>query len=154
MKRLADDRDLEELAARIRKLKPDSRGLWGHMSFGQMVCHLADSFRRPLGKRPASPRRDTWFTRTVLKWIILRTALQWRGGAPTSPDIDQVAGKGTPPGEFSEDVAILLDLMRQFIAQGMTEERPSHPLFGQLTWPEWTRWGWAHVDLHLRQFGA
>jgi hypothetical protein len=155
MKKLADERDLDELAARIRKLTPEAGRLWGRMSCPQMVCHLADAFRRPLGMRPDSPRRDTWFTRTALKWVVLRTPVPWRGGARTSPDIDQVAGKGTPPADFAEDVSVLLDLMRQFVAQARTgDERPPHTVFGRLTPSEWSRWGWAHVDLHLRQFGA
>jgi uncharacterized protein DUF1569 len=154
MKRLAGQSDLDELAMRIRTLTPDSPRQWGRMSCRQMICHLADAFRRPLGERPAAVQRDTWFTRTFVRWLALRTPLPWAHGARTSPDIDQVAGKGTPPGQFPEDVSRLLALMNRFIHQAETEPRPPHTLFGPLTASEWARWGWAHVDLHLRQFGA
>lgn len=154
MKRLTTERDLEELAARIRTLAPDSPRHWGRMSCAQMVCHLADAFRGPLGARPPSAPRDTWLTRTALKWVALKTPVPWRGGARTSPEIDQVAGAGTPPGQLSQDVAGLLELMKRFIAQRGGDQRPPHPLFGRLSAPEWERWAWAHVDLHLRQFGA
>ena len=30
---------------------------------------------------------------------------------------------------------------------------PRHPLFGRMTNGEWGRWGYRHVDHHLRQFG-
>lgn len=152
MRRLAEQRDFDELARRIRAFTPESPRLWGQMSCSQMICHLADAFRRPLGERPAAALRDTWFTRTFLRWLVLRTPLPWARGASTSPDIDQVAGQGTPPGQFSKDVSVLLALMRRFIVEA--EPRPPHSLFGPLSASEWARWGWAHVDLHLRQFGA
>jgi hypothetical protein len=154
MKRLVSLEDVAELAHRLSSLSSASTRQWGLMSCGQMVCHLSDAFRGPLGDRPPSSRRDTWLTRTLLKWLVLRTPLPWpRGRARTSPEIDQVAGAGTPPGEFAEDVAALVELMKRFVAQG-TRERPPHPLFARLSVREWRRWGFAHVDHHLRQFGA
>ena len=123
------------------------------MSCPQMICHLTDAFRGPLGERPKPPRRDNLLTRTILKWLVMRTPLPWVRGAPTTPDIDQVAGRGTPPAQFSEDVARLIELMNRFIAQSNDERRP-HPLFGPMTASEWARWGWGHTDHHLRQFGA
>ena len=154
MKRLVGEDDIGKLVKRISKLTPASHRQWGQMSCAQMVCHLSDAFRGPLGDRPPSSPHDTWVTRTLVKWVALRTPLPWpRGRARTSPEIDQVAGAGTPPGQFAEDVAALVRLMTRFVAQG-TSERPAHPVFGRLNVREWRRWGWAHVDHHLRQFGA
>jgi hypothetical protein len=123
------------------------------MSCGQMVCHLADAFRGPLAQRPPAAQRDTWFSRSVIKWLALRTPLPWPAGVPTSPEIDQVAGKGTPPGQLAADVETLIGLMNRFMDQPGSDRRP-HPNFGHLTASDWQRWGWAHVDHHLRQFGA
>ena len=154
MKRFASDDDLAELVKRVSTLTSDSRRQWGRMSCGQMVCHLSDAFRGPLGDRPPSAARDTWLSRTLVKWVALSTPLPWpRGGVRTSPEIDQVAGAGTPPGQFADDVAALVGLMQRFVAQG-TSERPPHAGFGRFSAREWRRWGWAHVDHHLRQFGA
>jgi len=36
---------------------------------------------------------------------------------------------------------------RQFVWQ-------THPLFGPMSETQWLRWGYLHVDHHLRQFGA
>jgi hypothetical protein len=154
MKSLAGDVELAELVKRISTLGPDSPRRWGRMSCSQMVCHLSDAFRGPLGDRPPWAPRHNVLTRTLLKWVALRTPLPWpRGRARTSPEIDQVAGGGTPPGQFAEDVAALVELMRRFAAQE-SSARPPHSLFGRLSAREWRRWGWAHVDHHLRQFGA
>ena len=154
MKRLDGEDDLQELAERISRLTADSPRRWGRMSCPQMVCHLSDAFRGPLGDRPWSSRRDTWATRSIIKWVALRTSAPWPPErARTSPEIDQVAGAGTPPGQFADDVAALVDLMRRFLVQDPSL-RPPHPAFGRLTPRDWRRWGWAHVDHHLRQFGA
>ena len=40
---------------------------------------------------------------------------------------------------------------------GMGEKpvrRQIHPLFGRMSEAAWLRWGYLHVDHHLRQFGA
>ena len=31
---------------------------------------------------------------------------------------------------------------------------PAHPIFGPMTLRAWMRWGYLHVDHHLRQFSA
>jgi Protein of unknown function (DUF1569) len=153
MRRLSTEQDIADLAARLRTLTPDAPRQWGRMSCPQMVCHVWDAFRGPLGERPAAVPRGNLLTHTVVKWVVIRTPLPWVRGAPTTPDIDQVAGKGTPPAEFSNDVNRLLDVMRRFIAQPNDQRRP-HPVFGRMNASDWARWGWAHVDHHLRQFGA
>src|SRR6185503_10909193 len=120
-----------ELASRIRRLAPESPRQWGKMSCRQMICHLSDAFRGPLGERPPAPARGNVLTRTIVKWLAMRTPLTWPRGAATTPDIDQAAGRGTRPAQFDDDVAVLIDLMRRFIAQSNGERRP-HPLFGPM----------------------
>lgn len=154
MKRLRTPQDVDELGARVRRLTPESQRQWGRMTAGQMVCHLSDAFRGPLGERPPSKPRDNLLTRTVIKWLVFRTPMPWARGAPTSPEIDQAAGAGTPPAVFAEDVSRLIDLMGRFVAQPDTSRRPPHSMFGPMNDAEWARWGWAHVDHHLRQFGV
>jgi hypothetical protein len=124
------------------------------MSVGQMVCHLSDAFRGPLGERAPSRPRDNLLTRTVLKWIVVRTPIPWVRGAPTTPEIDQGAGRGTPPAAFADDVTRLIDVMGRFVAKTDKSRCPPHPMFGPMNEAEWMRWGWAHADHHLRQFGV
>jgi hypothetical protein len=44
-------------------------------------------------------------------------------------------------------------LMEQFAAKQERELQP-HPMFGRMTTVQWQRWGWLHMDHHLRQFGV
>jgi hypothetical protein len=121
------------------------------MSAHQMVCHLSDAFLVALGEKRAS-RSINAFTRTVVKWIAL-APLPWPPGIPTRPEIDQCRGAGTKPADFGADVAGLDALMERFASHESLEREP-HPLFGPMTRADWLRWGYRHVDHHLRQFGA
>ena len=114
----------------------------------QMLCHLADSFLAVLGDRPASSK-ETWLSRTVVKWIALHTSLPWPHGVPTRPEVDQMVG-GTTPVEFERDRERTAGLLRRFVQPETTYGR--HPVFGALSRDEWMRWGYAHCDHHLRQF--
>jgi len=140
---------VDELVLRLGRVQPASTRQWGTMTPHEMLCHLGDSFSAVLGERTASPN-DTWFSRTVVKWIALHTSLTWPQGVPTRPEVNPKEN-GTRPVEFERDRARVLELMRSFVRPAA--QRAHHPTFGALTRDEWMRWGYAHVDHHLRQFG-
>jgi hypothetical protein len=123
------------------------------MSAPQAVCHLSDSFRAFMGQRPISPATGP-LQRTIVKWIALYAPLPWPGGRIlTRPEIDQMVG-GTPPADFAADVAELATLTELFTATTRSSRWEPHPIFGPLSNGEWLRWGYLHMDHHLRQFGA
>jgi len=134
---------------RIERLDPNAPAQWGRMNARQMVCHLNDSFRVAMGERYATPVGSV-LSRTWIKWIALRTPLQWPQGVQTRPEIEQGRG-GTPPSEWERDRAELLDLLSVF-PNGKTFGE--HPAFGKMSRRDWMVWGYRHVDHHLRQFGA
>ena len=49
--------------------------------------------------------------------------------------------------------AELLTLMSRFGAAPESLRAATHPIFGTMSKTEWGRWGYRHVDHHLRQFG-
>ena len=147
---LRDHANVDELVQRLSKLAADSPRHWGTMTAHQMVCHLSDAFLTVLGERPASSK-ETWMSRTVVKYIALHTKLPWPRGVPTMPEVDQKIG-GTKPIEFERDRQKALDLLRRFIQSDTRYGR--HPGFGAMTRDEWMLWGYGHLDHHLRQFGV
>lgn len=152
MKTLARQRDKAELVDRLRALRPDSVRRWGRMSVHQMVCHLCDGFRMGTGEKPA--RRVAGRLRgTTIKWVALYLPMRWPPGFPTTPEIDQ-ARLGTTPTEFAADVAQLEALLELVTTQPRSFEWQAHPLFGSMSEAAWLRWGYLHVDHHLRQFGV
>lgn len=116
-----------------------------------MLCHLSDAFSLALGDRDGG-RTPRLHERTVMRWIGVSTPLPWPKGLPTAPACDQEVG-GTPPTDFSGDKATLLKIIDRFLSQAETGSMV-HPLFGPMSAAEWGRWGYRHIDHHLRQFGA
>ena len=117
----------------------------------QMVCHLSDSFKAAMGEKYVSPSGNI-IHRTLVKWIALRAPLRWGKDFKTRPEMDQEAG-GTPPVEFVTDVDELRRIMDRFTGAERGFEWAPHPIFGEMSEEEWQRWGYLHVDHHLRQFG-
>jgi hypothetical protein len=150
---LARADDKAELLRRLEALRADSRQRWGRMTAPQVVCHLSDAFLMAMGRRPVSPATGA-LERTVVKWIALYLPVRWPGGRIlTRPEIDQAIG-GTRPGDFAADVAQLAALTQLFTATTRNFEWEPHPIFGRMSESDWMRWGYLHMDHHLRQFGA
>ena len=152
MKTLARQRDKDEVLRRLKSVGLESPRRWGRMSVHQMVCHVSDAFRMAMGRKAVSPASGL-LKRTIVKWIALHLPLPWPAGIPTSPEIDQEAG-GTSPVVFAADVAELAVLVEIFTAPARSFAWQPHPIFGTLSDAAWLRWGYLHMDHHLRQFGA
>jgi hypothetical protein len=152
MNTLAHERCKAEILRRLRDVRPDSARRWGRMSAHQMVCHLTDSCRMAMGQKPVSPATSL-MQQTVIKWIALYAPLAWPPGIMTRPEIDQEDG-GTSPGGFAVDVAELEALTAAFTSEPPSFESPPHPIFGPMSRAAWLRWGYVHMDHHLRQFGV
>lgn len=152
MRTLAERRDQDEIVRRLRAVRPDSVPRWGRMTAHQMVCHLADAIRMATGQRPVAANSN-WFKRTILKAIALYAPIPWPPGIPTSPEINQERG-GTRPVDFPADVERVVALLAGVTAPESRSDECSHPIFGRLSHAAWLRWGYLHLDHHLRQFGV
>jgi hypothetical protein len=138
---------------RLDAVRLDSVPRWGRMSAHQMVCHLGDALLMAMGLKPVSPASGL-LQRTVLKWIVLYTPLPWPKGILTSPEIDQLKG-GTQPVDFAADVRQLALLLERFsTGERGRADGQMHPIFGRMSAAAWLRWGYLHMDHHLRQFGV
>jgi len=151
VKSLARPRDKAELLQRLKELGPDSARRWGRMTAHQMVCHLCDGFRMGMRQKPVSDATGL-LQRTIVKWVALYAPLRWQPGIETRPEIDQQCA-GTRPADFGADVAQLEALVDLFTAPSRSFDWPRHPIFGPMSEADWLRWGYLHIDHHLRQFG-
>ena len=152
LKTLANPSDTAELRRRLSHLSADSARRWGRMTAHQMVCHLTDAFLMGTGQKPVSSARG-WHNRTVVKWIALYVPVRWPAGIATRPEVDQEIG-GTKPGTFASDLAALDALLQRAASEHEFFHGRPHPIFGPLSRGAWLRWGYLHVDHHLRQFGV
>ena len=142
--------DRQEILERLSGLRENSTARWVRMTPHQAVCHLSDSFLACLGEMSVSSATGL-FQRTLMKWGALYFPAPWPKGVPTRPEIDQVAGAGTPPADFDRDIARLRALVDRF---ALADSWSVHPIFGAMKHSEWMRWAYLHMDHHLRQFGC
>jgi hypothetical protein len=152
MKTLARQRDKDEILRRLKLVHQTSAARWGRMTAHQMVCHLSDSFRMVTGEKSVSDATGL-VERTIVKWIVLYVPLPWPHGIMTRPEVDQQHG-GTRPADFQADVAQLEALLGAVTAHQRRFDWPPHPIFGRMSEAQWFRWGYLHMDHHLRQFGV
>lgn len=104
-----------------------------------------------MGEKEVSPA-PVFLPRPILIWIILWAPVKWPHNVQTRPEIAQETG-GTPPVEFERDRRALLDSMERFCTAPDSRRTP-HPMMGSLNRVQWMRWGYLHMDHHLRQFSA
>jgi hypothetical protein len=90
-----------------------------------------------------------WF----VKWVALETSVPWPRGLQTRPEVD-AEQSGTPPAQFDQDKAELFALLEHFTRQPRDFNWQPHPMFGAMSDADWMRWGYLHMDHHLRQFGG
>ncbi|MBM3761834.1 MAG: DUF1569 domain-containing protein [Acidobacteria bacterium] len=152
MKTLVDVGEIQQLTARIPRLDAGHKPDWGSMNAGGMIRHLLDSFEMVMGQRPAADV-SSWVSRSLLKYLALKVPIAWPKDYPTRPEADQKLG-GTKPGDFEVEREKLISVLQQFSATPRDFEFGRHPVFAELSAWEWMRWGWLHVDHHLRQFGV
>jgi hypothetical protein len=150
VKSLRDSETRKEIRERLERVDPRTPRQWGRMTAHQMICHLADSFRGVMGEKALSPAATPLPPR-IMKFIALDLPVKWPHGLKTRPEIDQEAG-GTPPLEFPDDVATVKALLDRFVSDPRAIVG-THPFFGPMSEADWMRWGYLHMDHHLRQFG-
>ena len=153
MKTLANPADREEIVLRVMNVRPDSPRQWGKMTATQMICHLADSFRVMIGEKPAVSPMKSPLPAGVTKWLALYSGMPWPKGVPTRPEVDAFLN-GTRPAAFTADVEELVRLVNRFSSAARDFQWQPHPLFGMMPDRDWLRWGYLHMNHHLRQFGA
>ena len=150
MRTLARASDLAAIRQRITLVSPTDTALWGSMSAHQMVCHLTDAFRCPLGEKVPKPIKASSIPIPIYKRLALWLPVKWPPNVPTTPEMDQ-AIHGTPPTVFAVDQGSLFAILSRFASSSGPWR--SHPIFGFMTTREWMHWGYLHTDHHLRQFG-
>jgi hypothetical protein len=152
LKTLANAEDVAEIVQRFNAIGAGSQRRWGKMTVDEMVCHLSDAFRVALNEKRPQPVSN-WFSKSIMKWAALQLPMQWPHGVSTVPECEAGVG-GTPPAELARDLNELRILLERFSKRPRDFEYADHPIFGKLTDAEWQRWGYLHLDHHLRQFGA
>lgn len=145
--------ELKTMQTRIAALKPDAPAQWGKMNVNEMLCHLADQMRMAFGEIPCKDSSN-FFTRNIVKRLILMGMSAPRGRISTAPELDQAQESGTRPTDFEADRRTLLEKLDEFVGVAETYAFQRHPAFGALTKRQWAKMIHGHMAHHLTQFGV
>jgi hypothetical protein len=136
-----------EILARIDRVTPDAKPLWGNMSAGRMLRHLSQSMSMASGELPTESKKlpIRYFP---LKQLIIYV-FPFPKGAPTAPEL--LMGDDSSVDAARDDLHKAID---SFAARRDAASWPEHPAFGKLSVRAWGALTYKHMDHHLRQFGV
>lgn len=140
----------EEIIARLNRLTPESKALWGKMNAGEMICHCLDGNKMGLGEIPPTDSSN-FFTRNFVKYLVVYV-VPIPKAAPAAPEINPHI-KGSKPQDFERERQLLIDDINIFAKLTASDFKGRLHIFGTLTPNQWSRL-YKHLDYHLKQFGV
>lgn len=150
MKSVFNQADTAALVARINRLSPSSKGLWGKMSVSQMLAHCNVTYEMVYEDKHPRPNP---LLKLVLKLLVKNKVVSetpYKKNGPTAP-----AFKVKDDKDFEKEKARLIAHIEktQGLGEGHFDGKESHS-FGRLTKTEWNNMFYKHLDHHLTQFGV
>ena len=146
MRNLFDEKDLEEMIGRLKKLQADAKPRWGKLNVSGMLFHCHTVNRAILsGKTVGPPTLKQKLMRIYVLNILRKMPM----------------GRQSNPRFFSSVESLQFEnekdqLMESILAFTKHREpiKGGHPVFGRMKKRDWGRFAWIHLDHHLRQFGV
>ena len=150
MKTVFDRAVRDELAARLRRLTPDTCAQWGKFTVTKMLAHVNDAMRMNVGELAVAPKPNP-FRNAFGRWLLVY-ALPWPKGSPTAPEL--LARGRSDAIEFEAERAKFRELLENVAARQGAREWPEHPAFGAMREKDVGVLVYKHLDHHLRQFAV
>ena len=148
MPSLFDPQIRDTILARVDRLSPARKPLWGRFTAPEMVCHVSCALRQGLGELEAGPATGP-LAHAPLNWLVIHVVPWPKGKGKSPPEF-----LATRPTTWEADVSRLRDLIRRFSARGPRAAWPSSRVFGRISGRSWGVMEHKHLDHHLRQFGV
>lgn len=147
MKSIYNAADNAEMINRINSLTPESNALWGKMTVDQMFKHTTRALLVAFGEQELKVNFLMRFLGRMMKNKIFNS--EFSKNSPTAPEFifkDQY--------DFEASKKELIDNFSRFANGKEAIKTMDHPFWGKMTYEDWDKLIWNHVDHHLRQFGA
>lgn len=149
MKSILNKNVNEEIKARIMKLSPSSKALWGKMNAAQMMAHCVVGLKIAFGE--ITPKSNFLF-KLMGKFFKKKifAAESFKKNSPTAKEFIIPDNR-----DFFVERAELLACIKkcaEFGGEVFTKE--PHVFFGFLSADEWDELTFKHLDHHLNQFGV
>lgn len=139
-----------EVAERLRELRPDTQPAWGRLSAAGMVRHLADSLRYSMGRLGEVPSSGNFFSRYFIAPLAINGILPIPKNLRAA---DAFVAETTEPLEAErESLQAVIEEYLDAVQTGEMEPA-AHPFFGPIGIDAWSKMHVQHFEHHLKQFG-
>lgn len=135
------------MIARINKLTPGSKALWGKMMVDQMLKHTNEAILVAFGENTLKINFMMRLLGRMMKNKVFNS--EFKKNSPTAPEF---IFKESYDFEVSKN-----NLIANFSRFAKGYESiiiTNHPFWGKMTFEDWDKLMWNHLDHHLRQFGV
>lgn len=139
--------DNDAMIARINRLSDKSEAQWGKMSVDQMCKHTNEAVIVAFGEKEVKVNYLMKLLGRLIKNKVFNSAFK-----KNSPTAKEFIFTNQYDFESSKN-----DLIKNFsrFAEGHQSIKISiHPFWGTMTYDDWNKLMWNHVDHHLRQFNV
>ena len=149
MKSIFNPQDNQDIINRINNLSPESKALWGKMTVDQMLSHCQAPIDVAFGTLPLKANFVMQMLGKMLKSKILKSP-EFKKNSPTAPSFVR-----TKNYNFQKTREELIEKVKKFASEEHSSiKNKTHPFFGKMTYEEWDRLHYMHLDHHLRQFNC
>jgi len=139
---------VNDVMARLGRIRPDAKPRWGVLTPAGMIEHLADTIRYSMGRGGDLPDRSNWFMRAIAAPLVLNGIFPMLKNYP-----EPGYGKMRRGHDDLESFHALLEEYLSLVETGaMTPKR--HFLFGDIGVDGWAKMHVVHFEHHLKQFGV
>ncbi|UFH34025.1 DUF1569 domain-containing protein [Flavobacterium acetivorans] len=137
-----------ELIERINRLSPESQAQWGKMNAAQMLSHCQGPIDVAFGNLKLKPNFLIGLLGKMFKNKILNAA-EFKKNSPTAPEFIRKEAI-----DFEQSKKELIQKVMLFSELGEKAIKSSkHLFFGEMSFEDWDRLQYMHLDHHLKQFG-
>ncbi|MFN8326511.1 MAG: DUF1569 domain-containing protein [Flavobacteriaceae bacterium] len=149
MNSIYDKASNDSMIARINKLTPESKALWGKMNAAQMCRHCAIAIDIAFGKGDLKVN----FLMKLLGKMLKKKVFYGGEMGKNSPTAKEFII--TEDLDLEKTKAELITNFSRFASEGKSIIKTmNHPFWGKMTYEDWDALMWKHTDHHLKQFGV
>ncbi|UQD57524.1 DUF1569 domain-containing protein [Flavobacterium sp. K5-23] len=136
----------ESMLMRIKSLTPNNQAKWGKMTADQMCKHCISVIDVPFGTQELKVNFLMRFLGKILKEKILNS--KFKKNSLTAKEFIISSNY-----DFETVKKELIEKFSRFSENKNSIVVMNHPFWGKMTYEDWDKLMWNHLDHHLKQFG-
>ncbi len=137
----------EAMITRINKLSSETKAVWGKMTVDQMLKHTNEALIVAFGENTIKVNFLMRLLGKMMKNKVFNA--EFRKNSPTAPEFIFKENY-----DFEVAKKELIANYSRFAKGHESIKITNHPFWGKMTFEDWDKLMWNHVDHHLRQFGV